>query len=152
LRLIFAFFGKQLIEIKDKLWSSSKCCLFNATYTICIYYNKYFLDFNKFYYYLYYYQNALQTPTQHADFTRRLYSVHAARPQRAHDALEDPTSFPQRSHSALSDTLWKRQAVAFIKSMLKTNAVRTPLWCDIGFIREGKHLIHLIFCIYFIAL
>ena len=47
-----------------------------------------------FYDYLYYYQNALQKATQIA-FTRRLYSVHAARPQRAHGALEDPTAFPR---------------------------------------------------------
>ena len=51
-----------------------------------------------FYDYLYYYQNALQKATQIA-FTRRLYSVHAARPQRAHGALEDPTAFQQRSNS-----------------------------------------------------
>ena len=41
----------------------------------------------------------------HWGFTLRLYSVHAARPQRAHGALEDPTALPQRSHSALSNTL-----------------------------------------------
>ena len=78
--------------------------------------NMFFL-FNTFYNYLYYYQNALQTPTQNAGFTRRLYSVHAASPQRPHDALEDPTALPQRSHSALSNTLCKRQASAFILSM-----------------------------------
>jgi len=38
------------------------------------------------------YQNALQTPTPNAEFTWRLYSVHAARQQRAHGALEDPTA------------------------------------------------------------
>ena len=32
-------------------------------------------------------------PTPNAKFTRRLYSVHAARSQRAHGALEDPTAF-----------------------------------------------------------
>jgi len=46
---------------------------------------------------LFYYQNALQTPTPNAQFTRRLYSVHAARSQRAHGALEDPTALPQRA-------------------------------------------------------
>jgi len=45
----------------------------------------------------FYYQNALQTPTPNAQITRRFYSVHAARSQRAHGALEDPTSLPQRS-------------------------------------------------------
>ena len=40
--------------------------------------------------YLYFYKNAMQTPTPNAGFTRRLYSVHAARPQRAQGALEDP--------------------------------------------------------------
>jgi len=60
---------------------------------------------NIFYDYLYYYQNALQTPTPNAGFTCRLYSVHAARPQRAHGALTDPTALPQRSYSALSKGL-----------------------------------------------
>jgi len=67
---------------------------------------------------LFYYQNALQTPTTNAEFSRRLYSVHAARSQRAHGALEDP----QRCHSVLSNTPWKRQAAAFVLSMLEVNA------------------------------
>ena len=46
--------------------------------------------------------------------TRRAHS--------AHGALEDPTALPQRCHSVLSNTLWKRQAVAFVLSMLKVNA------------------------------
>jgi len=46
---------------------------------------------------LFYYQYALQTPTPNAEFTRRLYSVHAARSQRAHGAVEDPTALPQRA-------------------------------------------------------
>jgi len=50
-----------------------------------------------FYDYLFYYQNVLQTPALNADFTRRLYSVHAARPQRAHGALEDTTVLPHRA-------------------------------------------------------
>jgi len=53
------------------------------------------LYFNTFYEYLFYYQNALQTPTPDAEFTRRFDMVHAARPQRAHGALEDPTALPQ---------------------------------------------------------
>jgi len=61
-------------------------------------------------------------PTPNAEFTRRLYSVHTARSQRAHGALEDPTALPQRCHSVLSNTLWKRQAAAFVLSMLKVNA------------------------------
>jgi len=79
---------------------------------------------------LYYYQNVLLTPTPNAGFTRRLYSVQAARPQRAYSTPEDPTALPHRSRSALphrsrstlSITLCKRQAVAFFLSMLKTNA------------------------------
>jgi len=39
-------------------------------------------------------QNTLPTPTPNAEFTRRLYSVHTARPQRAHGTLEDPTALP----------------------------------------------------------
>ena len=37
---------------------------------------------------LFYYQNALQTPTLIAEFTRRLYSVHAARSQRANSVVK----------------------------------------------------------------
>jgi len=48
--------------------------------------------------------------------------VHSKRPQRAHDALEDPTPLPQRQHSALSNTWCKRQAAAFVLSMLKTHS------------------------------
>ena len=44
--------------------------------------------------YYYYYENTLQTPRPNTGFTRCLYSVHVARPQRAHGALEDP----QRCH------------------------------------------------------
>jgi len=68
-----------------------------------------------------YYQNALQTPSPNTGLTRRLYSVHAARPQRAHRALENPTSMLQRPHSALCNTLCKRQAVAFVLSIFKIN-------------------------------
>jgi len=67
------------------------------------------------------YQNTLPTPTSNAEFTRRLYSVHMASP-RAHGALEDPTALPQRYHFVLSNTLCKRQAAAFVLSMLKINA------------------------------
>jgi len=49
------------------------------------------MNFKTVYDYLFNYQNALQTSTLIAELTRRLYSVHAARSQRAHDALEDPT-------------------------------------------------------------
>jgi len=77
--------------------------------------------------YLHYYQNALQTPTLNAGLTRRYYGVHAARPQRTHGALEDPTTLPHRSHRALSNRLCKRRAAAFILSMLKTNAAA---WCS----------------------
>jgi len=46
--------------------------------------------------YLYYYQNALQTPTSNAEFTRALYSEHAACQQHAHSTLKDLTALPQR--------------------------------------------------------
>jgi len=36
-------------------------------------------------------------PTPNAEFTQRLYSVHTARSQPAHDTLEDPTALPQRA-------------------------------------------------------
>jgi len=75
-----------------------------------------------FYDKLYYYQNALQTLSPNTGTTRRLYRVQAARPQRAHVALEDPTALPQHPNSALSNTLCKRQAAAFVLSMFKTNA------------------------------
>jgi len=39
----------------------------------------------------------LQKPTLNAGFTRHLYNVYAAHPQRAHGALEDPTALPQRA-------------------------------------------------------
>jgi len=71
---------------------------------------------------LFYYQNALQTSTPNAGFTRSLYSEHAARPQRAHGVVEDPTALPQRCHSVLFDTLWERHTAAFVLSMLKINA------------------------------
>jgi len=64
----------------------------------------------------------LQKSTPNAEFTRRLYCVHAARPQRAHGALEDPTKLLQRSHSTRSNTLCKRQPAAFVLSISKTNA------------------------------
>jgi len=112
-------------------------------------------------------------PSPSAEFTWRLYTVHTARSQRAHGALEDPTVLPQRCHSVLSNTPWKRQAAAFVLRALKVNAtawrfmrlqtvttafaqhcwrlhtahlgvlrffkrcgnaVRTPLWCDMGLI------------------
>ena len=57
----------------------------------------YLIYYYTFYDYLFYYQYALQTPTPNAEFTRRLYRVHWARPQRAHGALEDPTALPQRT-------------------------------------------------------
>ena len=60
--------------------------------------------------------------TQKTGFTRRFYCVHAACPQCAHGALEDPTVLPQHPHSALSTTLCKLQAVSFVLSMVKINA------------------------------
>jgi len=77
---------------------------------------------------LFNYQNALQTPTPNAEFTRRLYSVHAARSQRAHGVLEDPTALPQRCHSVLSNTLWKRQAAAFVLSFAQSKHRRMAFY------------------------
>ena len=57
-------------------------------------------------------------PTPNAEFAWRLYNVHTAGSQRAHGALEVPTAF----HRVLSNTRWKRQAAAFVLSMLKVNA------------------------------
>jgi len=73
---------------------------------------------NGFYDYLYFYVNALQSASPNPGFTRRLYSVHATRPQRAYGALEDPTALPPRPYSALC----KRQAAVFVLSMFKINA------------------------------
>ena len=83
---------------------------------------------NTFYNYLYYYQNALQTPSLNTGFKRRLYSMHAAHPLRTHGALEDPTALPQRLHSALSNMEWKRQAATFVLSMFKINATAWRFW------------------------
>jgi len=47
--------------------------------------------------FLLFYKNALSTPTPNAEFTQHLYIVHAARPQRAHGTLEDPTALTQRA-------------------------------------------------------
>jgi len=54
---------------------------------------------------LFYYQNALQTPTLIAELTWRLYSVHAARSQSAHGALEDTTALTQRAVKHAAETL-----------------------------------------------
>ena len=64
-----------------------------------------------------------QTPIPDADFTWRLYSVHAARPKRAHGPLEDPTALPHRCHSVLSNTLCKRQAAACVCSKSKRRRI-----------------------------
>ena len=49
---------------------------------------------------------------------QNLHGAFTAWTRRAHNA---PTT-PQRCHSVLSNTLWKRQAAAFVLSMLKVNA------------------------------
>jgi len=60
-----------------------------------------FIIINTFYiiiqFWIFFYKYALQTATPNAEFTRRLYIVHAARSQRAHGALEDTTALPQRA-------------------------------------------------------
>ena len=48
--------------------------------------------------------NELQMRSPNTGFTRRLYSVHAACPQRTHGALKDPTALPQHPHNALSNS------------------------------------------------
>jgi len=58
---------------------------------------RFFIYFNTFYDHLFNYQKTLPMPTPTAEFTQRLYSIHAARPQHAHSALEDPTALPQRA-------------------------------------------------------
>jgi len=74
--------------------------------------------FNTFYDHLIYYQNTLPTPTPNAEFTRRLYVAFTRRAHNAANrALEDPTALPQRAN-----TLYKRQAAAFVLNMLKINA------------------------------
>jgi len=40
-------------------------------------------------------------PAPNTGFTRRFNSVHAARPHRAHCALQEPIELSQRSHSAV---------------------------------------------------
>jgi len=47
-----------------------------------------------------------------------------ARTQRAHVALEDPTTLPQRPHSALSNTLCKTHSAAFVLSIYYAIAQR----------------------------
>jgi len=91
--LVQVFFAKQLIiEMKDTLWSSSIfVSLMKLEPFAFIIITTSFCD------HLFYYKNTLPTPTPNAEFTRRLYSVHAARPQRANGALEDPTALPQRA-------------------------------------------------------
>ena len=99
---------------------------------------------------MFYYQNTLLMPTSNAELTRRLYSVHAVRPQRAHGALDEPTSVPQRCHSVLKTTTdaWRSRRLHSVSTALLSfaqratrrsafckryeNTVRTPLWCDRG--------------------
>jgi len=69
----------------------------NKSEIICIYYKIILYILTHFMIILFYYQNALQTPTLIAELTKRLYSVHAARSQRANGALEDPTALLQRA-------------------------------------------------------
>ena len=97
-----------------------------------------YLYLNACYDYLYHYQNALQTPSQNAGLTKRLYSLHTTSPQRAHGALEDPTALPQRPHRALSNTLCKRRVAAFVLNMFKINA---PL-CVLGDYTVYSQLFH----------
>ena len=74
-----------------------------------------------FYEYLYYYYNALQTPTPNIGFTRR-FTACMQRPQSARGALEDPTALPQSIYSAMSNTLCKRHPAVFILGMFAINA------------------------------
>ena len=57
----FIYVEQLIVEIKDKLQSSLKCCQFNAFIAI----NRFYI-LNTLYDYLYYYQYALQTSTPNA--------------------------------------------------------------------------------------
>ena len=69
--------------------------------------------------YMYNYQTVLQTPPPNTSITQRFHSAHAVRPQRSHDALENPIALSHRPHSALSSQHCKRQAAAFSLGMFK---------------------------------
>jgi len=53
---------------------------------------------------------------------QKLHGVFTACTWRVHNAPMALYETPQRCHSVLSYTLWKRQAAAFVLSMLKINA------------------------------
>jgi len=120
--LWFIFVKQLIIRINGKPWSSCKCCLFNETSMMVPFAFIIIIIFEYISWLLILLSNALQTPSPNTGFTRRLYSVHAARLQRAHGALEDPTALPQPPYSALFNTLCKRQTAAFVLSMFKINA------------------------------
>jgi len=65
----------------------------------------------------------MKLKSSNTGFTRRLYSVHTTRPQRAYGALEDPTALLQRPHSALSNTLCKRQPRCFEHVLNKSRRI-----------------------------
>jgi len=69
---------------------------------------------------LFYYQNALQTPTPNAQFTRHLYSVHAARFQRVRACSKETPP-----HGVLGDCMERLHSVAGVLHIL--NAVGTLL-------------------------
>ena len=53
---------------------------------------------------------------------QNLHGVITACTRRAHNAFTALLKTPQRCQSVLSNTRWKRQAAAFVLSMLKINA------------------------------
>ena len=53
---------------------------------------------------------------------QNLHDVFTACTRRAYNAPTALYNTPQRCHSVLSNTLWKRQAAAFVMSILKVNA------------------------------
>jgi len=94
-----------------------------------------------------------------SEFTKHLHSAHAARPQRAKGALEDPTTLPQRPKPALCLSMFKIIAAAWRSLRWHSahtartqrcwqlhiehlgdlpflgrcgNAAKTPLWSDRG--------------------
>ena len=57
------------------------------------------------------------------EFTRRVHNAPTTRPRRSRRPVSVATALPQRCHIVLSNTLCKRQAAAFVLSILKINAV-----------------------------
>ena len=76
---------------------------------------------------LYNNQNALQTPCPNTKFTRRLYSVHTARPQRVHGALEGPAASKRQAAAVFQHVQKKRRRIAFYAIAQRLHSVSTAL-------------------------